>query len=165
MESDVGEKPRHSYLRAVREIATARNETVGLCHGCFDIIHSGHIHYLQQAAKAVDVLVVSLTAARWIDKGPGRPVFDDDKRAYLMRSLEMVDHVFLEDSATAVPVIEALQPDKYFKGREYVDAEDVRIEEERRITESYGGSIVFTDDSIRDSSTRIARHVMQDAHK
>src|SRR2546422_872222 len=78
--------------------------TLGMCHGCFDILHSGHVHYFRQAARRVDVLLVSVTAARHIEKGRGRPVFNDEARVAVVAALDMVDYVVLSDTPTAVEI-------------------------------------------------------------
>lgn len=74
-----------------------RGMTVGMCHGCFDILHEGHVHYLRQAADQVDVLIVSVTSARHVDKGPDRPVFGDRARLSVLAALDAVDYVALSD--------------------------------------------------------------------
>ncbi|MFC9269631.1 adenylyltransferase/cytidyltransferase family protein [Streptomyces zhihengii] len=134
-----------------------RGMTVGQCHGCFDILHEGHIHYLRQAAEQVDVLLVSVTAARHVGKGPGRPVFGDRARLSVLAALDAVDHVALSDFPTAVPLIELWRPDFYFKGADYADGEDPRVAAERDALEATGGKFFTTDGSIFDSSTRALR--------
>lgn len=117
--------------RRIRDHLAHTGATVGLCHGCFDILHHGHVHYLAQAAAQVDVLVVSVTAARHIDKGAGRPVFDDRARTSVVAALGMVDYVVISDAPTAVAVIRELRPDLYFKGADYRGAADPRLDAER----------------------------------
>ncbi|MFG1610263.1 adenylyltransferase/cytidyltransferase family protein [Actinoplanes sp. NPDC049265] len=134
-----------------------RGLTVGLCHGCFDILHNGHVFYLTQAAGLCDVLVVSITSARHVNKGPGRPVFGDEARAAVLSALSMVDRVVTNDHPTAVPVIEALQPDFYFKGADYAGNDDSRLREEVEVLQQYGGALVLTDGAVLDSSSRAAR--------
>lgn len=131
--------------------------TVGLCHGCFDILHEGHVHYLRQAADQVDVLVVSVTATRHIGKGPGRPVFGDRSRLAVVAALDAVDYVTLNEAPTAVPLIARLRPDFYFKGADYADSQDPRVVEEREALDLVGGKFLTTDGSVFDSSTRALR--------
>lgn len=128
--------------------------TVGMCHGCFDILHEGHVHYLRQAADQVDVLIVSVTSARHVDKGPGRPVFGDRARLSVLAALDAVDYVALSDYPTAVPLIERWRPDFYFKGADYEESQDPRIAEEREALDGIGGKFFTTDGSVFDSSTR-----------
>uniref|UniRef100_A0AAU2W073 Adenylyltransferase/cytidyltransferase family protein n=1 Tax=Streptomyces sp. NBC_00008 TaxID=2903610 RepID=A0AAU2W073_9ACTN len=131
--------------------------TVGQCHGCFDILHEGHVHYLRQAAEHVDMLIVSVTAARHVGKGPGRPVFSDRARLSVLAALGTVDYVALSDHPTAVPLIELWRPDFYFKGADYAQTEDPRVVAERDALEAVGGKFFTTDDSVLDSSTRALR--------
>lgn len=146
--------------RRIRDQLTGTGASVGLCHGCFDILHHGHVHYLAQAAAQVDILVVSVTAARHIHKGAGRPVFDDRARTAVVAALGMVDYVVLSDAPTAVEVIRALRPDRYFKGADYREAADPRLDAERAALAEAGGAYVLTDGRVRDSSTRAARTLL-----
>ena len=75
--------------------------TIGLCHGCFDIVHLGHIYHLQRASTMVDRLFVSVTADPYVNKGADRPVFPDQKRAELLASIRYCDHVIVNHTATA----------------------------------------------------------------
>jgi rfaE bifunctional protein nucleotidyltransferase chain/domain len=129
---------------------------VGLCHGCFDIVHAGHVHHFEQAARDVDVLVVSVTPARFIDKGPGRPVFDDAARVSVLAALGVVDHVVLNNAPTAAGLIRALRPHTFFKGPDYQDTSDPRIADEQAALREVGGRHVVTDARVTDSSTRAA---------
>jgi rfaE bifunctional protein nucleotidyltransferase chain/domain len=129
---------------------------VGLCHGCFDILHAGHVHHLQQAAGMIDVLVVSVTSANFVGKGPGRPVFDDSARLAVLAALRPVDYVVLNDSPTVAPLIRQLAPDSYFKGADYRSRADNRLADELRALEQVGGRFHLTNDQVFDSSTRAA---------
>lgn len=151
-----------SALADVRTRASRKGRTVGLCHGCFDILHQGHVSYLTQAAQQCDVLVVSLTAAAHVNKGPGRPVFGDSARAEVLAALAVVDVVVVNDDATATPVLRILRPDFYFKGAEYGRTDDPRVRAEVAELERHGGQFVLTDGAIFDSSTRAVR-VLQGA--
>jgi cytidyltransferase-like protein len=71
------------------------------CHGVFDLLHIGHIRYFEEAATMGDVLVVTVTPDRFVDKGPFRPAFPEDLRAEAVASLEMVDYVAINDWSTA----------------------------------------------------------------
>lgn len=134
----------------------AADATIGLCHGCFDILHSGHVYHLARAADEVDVLVVSVTPARFIDKGPGRPIFDDVARVSVLAALGVVDHVVLNDTPTAAALIRALRPDVFFKGSDYLVTDDPRIADERAAVAEVGARHALTDGRITDSSTRSA---------
>jgi rfaE bifunctional protein nucleotidyltransferase chain/domain len=138
----------------------ANNLIVGLCHGCFDIVHPGHIYHLKRARTMVDRLFVSITADNFVNKGPDRPVFPDCKRAEFIAAIRYCDHVIVNNTPTAEYMIKSLRPDVYFKGADYSDISDVRLQAELTLVESAGGRMVLTDDTIFDSTSRIARLVM-----
>ena len=95
-----------------------------LCHGVFDLLHVGHIKHLEKAKKLGDKLVVTITADEFVNKGPGKPVFNERLRAEALAALEDVDFVAINDSPTAINVIKIIKPDFYCKGRDYVDPKD-----------------------------------------
>ncbi len=134
--------------------------TIGLCHGCFDIVHPGHLYHLQRARTMVDRLFVSVTADPYVNKGADRPVFPDQKRAEFLASIRYCDHVIVNHTPTAELMIKTLRPNLYFKGADYSDGADVRLQAERALVESAGGRMILTDDKIFDSTSRIARLVM-----
>jgi rfaE bifunctional protein nucleotidyltransferase chain/domain len=138
--------------------------TVGLCHGCFDIVHYGHIYHLQQARAEVDRLFVSVTGDQYVNKGPDRPIFPEASRAQFMAAIRYCDHVIISSSPTAEDVIAGLLPHIYFKGPDYSDCLDPRVRAEWRVLEKYGGRIVFTDSAIFDSTSRIASFVPAETH-
>jgi len=144
---------------AVRQ-CRANGLVVGLCHGCFDIVHLGHIYHLKLARAMVDRLFVSITADNFVNKGADRPVFPDCKRAEFIASIRYCDHVIVNNMPTAEYIIKSLRPDVYFKGADYSDCSDVRLQAERALIESVGGRMTLTDNRIFDSTSRIARLVM-----
>src|ERR1044072_3087587 len=93
------------------------------CHGVFALLHPGHLSHLEEARAQGDRLVVTVTEDAHVRKGPGRPVFTQDLRMASLAALEAVDWVILSEHETAIPVIEAIEPDVYCKGREYEDAD------------------------------------------
>lgn len=141
----------------IRDGMRQDGKQVVLCHGVFDLLHYGHIEHLQEAKDQGDVLVVSVTAARYVNKGPGRPYFNDQQRMAFLASLEFVDYVMLSEAVTVHEVVRYVQPDIYVKGQEYAAAEnDVtgNIGPESEIVEQYGGHIYFTQGEVY-SSTRL----------
>ena len=141
----------------IRERLRNEGRTVVLCHGVFDLVHYGHIEHLQEAKAQGDVLVVSVTAARYVNKGPGRPYFKDQQRLAFLAELECVDYVILSEAVTVHEVVKYVQPDIYVKGQEYADASgDVtgNIGPEQQIVEQYGGRIYFTQGEVY-SSTKL----------
>ena len=132
-----------------------QGEKIVLCHGTFDLMHTGHIRYLQAAKKNGEKLFVTLTADEHVNKGPGRPVFNADLRAENLAALECVDYVAINNKQTAVNVIRLLRPDFYVKGSDYKNTDDDvtgNIKREIEITEKFGGSVVFTDEIVFSSS-------------
>lgn len=144
---------------AAREALRGTNETLVHCHGCFDIVHPGHVHHLRFAAEQGNRLIVTVTPDRYVDKGPGRPMFNERLRAENLAALEFVDWVVINDAPTASSLLEQLRPDVYIKGAEYRHKNDVRFEEERSIVECHGGRVVFSDDQVVYSSTAIIESI------
>lgn len=135
---------------------------VVLAHGTFDLLHLGHVRYLEEAKQQGDVLVVTVTADRFVNKGPSRPVFPEMLRAEMLGALSCVDGVAVNYALTAVNVIELVKPDVYVKGIEYKDAtQDVtgNIIAEQTAVESYGGRIHFSDDITFSSSSLINQYI------
>jgi rfaE bifunctional protein nucleotidyltransferase chain/domain len=129
--------------------------SIGMCHGVFDLLHPGHYAHFQAAKAKVDVLFVSLTSDRYVNKGPGRPLFTDKVRAETISMLECVDYVFVSDHETAVESINLVRPEIYFKGSDYINVKnDVTgmINREIKQVKKYGGIIAYTDE-ITSSST------------
>jgi rfaE bifunctional protein nucleotidyltransferase chain/domain len=123
------------------------------CHGTFDLIHPGHIYHLEEAKDLGDVLVVTVTAEKFVNKGPGRPYFNDQMRSKSLAALACVDYVILIPFAAAVEAIDCVRPDIYCKGTEYVLATndvtgniqaDVAAVERNGGQTRYLGSVVFS---------------------
>lgn len=126
-------------------IAPTIPRPVVLAHGCFDLLHLGHIRHLQEAKKLGAYLVVSITSDRFVAKGDGRPHFTAEQRAESIRSLACVDEVRITDAPDALQAIAELLPDFYVKGSDYDAAEsDERLQRERAMVENSGGSFVVT---------------------
>lgn len=127
------------------------------CHGAFDLLHPGHVAHLQAARAMADVLVVTLTEDRYIKKGPGRPVYNEQVRAKTIAAIQVVDHVATCPHATAIEALGMIKPDFYVKGQDYRDrSRDVTgaIVEEEKTVEGNGGRLVCTDE-IQFSSTQL----------
>ena len=161
----VDEKVIGTDLLAGRlDVARADGLRIAMCHGVFDLLHPGHLRHLAHAKELADVLVVSITADQFVNKGPGRPAFTEVLRAEALASLESVDFVMITSDATALPAISAITPNFYVKGGDYVDEDaDVtgNIRRERELVESFGGDLVFTDDIVFSSSELINRYLPQ----
>lgn len=142
-------------LLALRAGAAADGRTVVHCHGCFDIVHPGHIHHLQHARSLGDVLVVTISSDHHVNKGMDRPLIPDDLRAQSLAALECVDWVCVNEYPTAVDLIERLRPDIYVKGREYESNHDPRFLAERETVLRHGGRVVFSSGDVVYSSTAL----------
>src|SRR5262245_47803985 len=131
------------------------------CHGVFDVIHPGHIRHLRSAKAEGDVLVVTITADKFVDKGPGRPAFNEQLRTEALAALSYVDYVAINRASNAIDLIHALKPDVYVKGSDYVRREDDptgKIQDEEQAILSIGGRIHFTDEITFSSSNLINSH-------
>lgn len=127
------------------------------CHGVFDLLHPGHIRHFESAKKEGGALIVTLTKDKYVNKGPGRPVFNQRLRAESIAALGCVDYVAINEWPTAVNTIKKLKPDVYAKGSEYSDSKkDLtgEIKNEIDAVRSVGGRVYFTDD-ITFSSTKL----------
>src|SRR6202012_1273639 len=108
-------------LAAIVEQLRSSGKKVVQAHGTFDLLHVGHVRHLEAARELGDILVVTLTADRFVNKGPGRPVFGEALRAEMLANLQYVDWVGINDSPDAIPALESLRPDIYVKGSDYQD--------------------------------------------
>ena len=128
----------------------AGGSTIGFANGCFDLLHVGHVRYLQAAAQEADRLIVAVnddgTAAL---KGPGRPIMPAADRAELIAALRGVDYVVVFPEPTVTPLLMLLRPDVHCKGTDYT----IDTVPERETVRSYGGRIAIVGDP-KDHSTR-----------
>ncbi|CAM2007617.1 PfkB family carbohydrate kinase [Acanthopleuribacter pedis] len=141
--------------------ARAAGRRVVLCHGTFDLIHIGHVRHLQRAGAEGDCLFVTITADRFVNKGPGRPIFNQQLRAENLAALEVVAHVAIVDDRTAIPAIEAVKPTVYAKGSDYQKPQDDltgNIVKEQNAVIAGGGRTVYTDDIVFSSSQLLNEH-------
>ncbi len=144
----------------VARAADARRagRTIAFANGCFDLLHVGHVRYLEAAAQEADLLVVAVNddrSARQL-KGEGRPILAAAGRAELVAALRSVDYVVLFPETTVGSLLEALRPDVHCKGTDYT----VESVPEREIVKAYGGRTAIVGDpkdhSTRDLLARIA---------
>lgn len=136
----------------------AEGKTVVHAHGVFDVLHIGHVRHLEEAARLGDVLIVTITADRHVNKGPGRPVFNEHLRAEMLAALQYVAWVGVNPDSDAVLLLNTLKPSIYVKGHEYARAEDDvtgKISKEREAVERHGGRIVTTSDALVFSSSNL----------
>jgi len=135
----------------------AKNKKIILCHGVFDLLHIGHIDYLSESKSVADILIVSLTEDKHVNKGPNRPVFNQMQRARAIAALQIVDHVVINNSSNAINLIKSIKPNLYSKGRDYKNlSSDITgmIKKEKDAIKSVGGDIYFAQTPLS-SSTKI----------
>jgi rfaE bifunctional protein nucleotidyltransferase chain/domain len=128
----------------------AAGVTFAFANGCFDLLHAGHIRYLQAAAAEADRLIVAVNDDEMAGrKGPGRPVLKAEARAELVAALRAVDYVTIFAEPTVTPLLELIRPDVHCKGTDYT----VDTVPERDTVRAYGGRIAIVGDP-KDHSTR-----------
>lgn len=134
-------------VRAVR----AAGSKIVFANGCFDLIHAGHIRYLQNARLLGDVLILGINSDLCVKmlKGKGRPLQSESERAEILASLDCVDYVLVFDTPTVDVILKELKPDIHAKGTDYTE-ESVP---ERQTVRAYGGRVAITGDA-KDHSTR-----------
>lgn len=133
----------------------ASGKKVCHCHGCFDLVHYGHIKFFEASKSYGDVLIVTVTPDRFIKKGPGRPAFDEKKRLRFLSELECIDFVALNDAEDAIELSRSLKPDITFRGKEYEDpSKDItgKISLEKKAIESVGGQLQIIDEEVHSST-------------
>src|SRR3990170_6485509 len=121
--------PQNSKIQTLEGLARAVSDQrakglrIVVTNGCFDLLHSGHIHTLQTAKAQADILIVAINSDSSVGdlKGPGRPVMRDVERATLVAALSFVDYVVVFSERTAERVVATVRPDVYVKGADYVD--------------------------------------------
>jgi len=124
------------------------------CHGCFDLMHPGHIKYLQAAKKFGNILLVTVTPDRFVDKGEDRPFFNQDLRAESIAALECVDYVAINEWPTAEETLRLLRPDVYVKGHEFENLQDQsgKIQKEAIVISEIGAEMRFTHEIVFSST-------------
>lgn len=139
----------------------ASGKKVVLCHGCFDLMHPGHIKYFQAAKLMGDILAVTVTPDAFVDKGPGRPIFNQQLRAESIAALECVDYVAINKWPTAEETIRLLRPDIYVKGQEFEGLEDKtgKLQKELKVIQDLGVEIRFTHEIVFSSTELINKNL------
>ncbi len=138
-----------------------RRKKIAFTNGCFDILHAGHIHYLEGAKRANRILIVGLNSDRSVRKikGAKRPVVKEQQRASVLAALACVDHVILFGEETPLKLIEAIRPDILIKGADWKRKGAVGSES----VKAYGGKIEYIKYLPGRSSTDIIKRVKKSA--
>jgi D-glycero-beta-D-manno-heptose 1-phosphate adenylyltransferase len=145
-------------LIAAVERDRAAEKTIAFANGCFDLLHVGHVRYLQGSAAEADRLVVAINDDRSVEalKGPGRPILTAADRAELVASLRGVDYVVIFGDANVERLLLLIKPDVHCKGTDYT----VDTVPERAVVRSYGGRTAIVGDpkhhATRELLARIA---------
>ncbi|MCB1084925.1 MAG: adenylyltransferase/cytidyltransferase family protein [Chlamydiia bacterium] len=145
-------------IEKILEGEKSEGEKIVHCHGVFDLLHPGHIRHFKEAKKQGTKLVVTLTKDEFVNKGPGRPAFNESLRAETLAALNCVDYVVINDTPDAISCIEKIRPNIYVKGKEYSDhSADVtgKIAEEVAAVKKVKGAVYYTDDIVFSSSSLI----------
>lgn len=137
----------------------ARGHTIAFANGCFDVLHVGHIRYLQDAKKQADVLVVGVNGDASVRelKGEGRPVMPANERAEIIAAIEGVDYVTVFDERSPARLLGVLQPDVQCKGTDYTP-DSVP---ERDVVRAYGGRVAIVGDPKEHSTSELLKKLQR----
>ena len=143
-------------LASISQKLRKKGKKIGLCHGVFDIIHTGHLSHFEEVKKQCDYLFVTITEDKFVNKGPHRPVNNHYFRAKILESLRQVDYVGINFSLDATQSIKKIKPDFYFKGKDYKGKKDFteRLYKEIKEVKKINSKIIYTDSPLK-SSTEI----------
>ena len=150
-------------IKSIKNFFAGNKKKIVLCHGVFDLIHIGHIKHFESAKKMGDILIVSLTPDKYVNKGPERPIFNEKLRAEFLNNVTIIDYVIINNSPTSINVIKTIKPDVYCKGSDYKDhTKDItgQIKNEIKEVERFGGKVKYTSDITNSSSKLINAHYL-----
>jgi rfaE bifunctional protein nucleotidyltransferase chain/domain len=141
----------------VERVKAARQNgaTIVLANGCFDVLHAGHVRYLEGARSLGDLLVVGINSDAQVAelKGAGRPILPECERAEIVASLEAVSFVTVFDEPTVTELLLAIKPDFHAKGTDYTE----ETVPERDVVRSFGGRVVIVGDPKDHSTSELLR--------
>ncbi len=126
------------------------------CHGCFDLLHPGHVLHLQAARRMADALLVTVTPDAHVAKGSGRPLFGQEWRVLMLAALACVDFVAVAPGPTAVEMIRLVRPTVFVKGPECRTLSTPGLDAERQAVAEAGGVVAYTEGDVF-SSTELIR--------
>lgn len=148
--------------KLVKDLQTLKGagKKIVLCHGCFDLMHPGHIKHFQEAKKMGDVLVVTVTPDIYVDKGLVRPVFDQELRVSSVAALECVNFAAINKWPTAEETLRMLKPDIYVKGQEFENAQDRtgKLQKELKVVEEIKCQMRFTHEVVFSSTALLNKY-------
>ena len=146
-------------IEKLSEILHRAGQKVVFTNGCFDILHAGHVRYLEKARSFGDCLVLGLNTDASVrgNKGPSRPINSELDRAEVVGALKSVDYVVLFGEKTAETIIAKVRPDVYVKGGDYT----LETLPEAKIVQSYGGRVEFVQMVAGRSTTNVIKKIEQ----
>ena len=150
----------HKLAQKIQELKN-KGKRIVHCHGVFDLLHIGHIRYFEQARRMGDILIVTVTPDRYVDKGLNRPAFPENLRAEAVASLSFVDYVAINQWPTAEETLRLLRPDVYVKGSEFKNiSSDMtgKIAREEQVIHEIGATLSFSEDIVFSSTNLINRY-------
>ena len=132
---------KREELRRIVENLKAKGKRIVFTNGCFDLLHIGHVRYLEEAKSLGDILVVGLNSDRSVRglKGPNRPILPEEERAEILSGLECVNYINIFDEPTPLELISSLQPQVLVKGGDWTKEAAVGKE----VVERSGGEVVI----------------------
>ncbi len=139
----------------------AAGRTIAFANGCFDVLHVGHVRYLEGAAREADRLIVAINGDEAVRrlKGPGRPVLTAADRAELVSALRVVHYVVIFPDETVARLLDLVRPDVHCKGTDYT----VDSVPERDTVKAYGGRIAIVGDAKGHSTTELLDRIRREA--
>ena len=146
----------YSNIEKVLKPLKKRGKKIVHCHGVFDLLHIGHIKHFESAKKFGDVLIVTVTPDKFVNKGLKRPHFNSQQRIEGLASIEIIDFVILNNTSNAVDIIKKIKPDFYCKGPDYKNFKnDItgQIKNEHLAVKKNRGKLVYTNDQTYSSSS------------
>jgi len=152
-------------LRTFDEIAEIiknlkiKGKKIVFANGCFDLIHGGHISYLEEAKKKGDVLIVAVNSDKSVRllKGENRPIIPEQERCEILSAMWMVDYIFLFDDKTCDNILAKLKPDVHAKGTDYTK----ETVPERETVLSYGGEVFIAGDPKENATKDIIKLILE----
>ncbi len=140
-------------LQGVLDEIKKEGKTLAVTNGCFDILHVGHVRYLNMSSKCADYLMILLNSDKSVRaiKGDSRPINKEEDRAEVLSALSFVDFVMFFDENSPAKLLEEIKPDVYTKGADY----NLNNLPEAKSIQSYGGKIAFIDLVEGVSTTKI----------
>ena len=140
--------PIKNKILDIKNLKKIRSKFIGkkivLCHGVFDLLHVGHINYFKSSKVYGDILVVSVTNDKFVNKGPGRPAFSINNRLKFLQAIDCIDFLYVSNDATSEIVIKNLKPNFYCKGNDYSKSyakDDRKLKGNKKLSLKWGKGI------------------------